>query len=334
MTKGIYTLANDVVYNQLIALLNSIEVNVGPDFPVCVVPYDDRIEKIRAEIETRPNVTLITDPARISPWDEFAEQAWRTHPTAMKSWEEKGIKGVHRSGTYRRYCAFDPESPFEKFIYCDADLVVLNSLDIIFKALEQQDFVVYDFQYKDLSHVFNGQSKKLLEIFKPEEIEQDIFCSGFYGSQRGLFNQEQRQWVLSKLSEAEAEVLYPNSADQSLLNYMRMRLGIPLYNLVFHLPKEQVTGNSVTSPHFEMRDTSVYDKGQRLTYLHYIGLSSKLFDRLCAGENLDIPYRDIFLHYRYLHEPSQRPQFTTPPKPYNPPPSLVNRVIKKLGLTR
>lgn len=34
--RGIYTLANDVVLDQLVALLNSIERNVGKDIPVCV----------------------------------------------------------------------------------------------------------------------------------------------------------------------------------------------------------------------------------------------------------------------------------------------------------
>ncbi|MDE5117536.1 MAG: sugar transferase, partial [Trichodesmium sp. St2_bin2_1] len=72
------------------------------------------------------------------------------------------------------------------------------------------------------------------------------------------------------------------------------------------------------------------DHGKRLTYLHYIGVSSKAFTRVCEGENIDIPYRDIFLYYRYLHEPEKRPVFTTKPKPYNPPPNLFQRVLKKL----
>ncbi len=53
---GIYTLANDVVYDQLVALLNSIEVNVGWDMPVCVIAYDDRLDKVRSEIEKRKNI--------------------------------------------------------------------------------------------------------------------------------------------------------------------------------------------------------------------------------------------------------------------------------------
>ncbi|WP_346341672.1 hypothetical protein [[Phormidium] sp. ETS-05] len=76
----------------------------------------------------------------------------------------------------------------------------------------------------------------------------------------------------------------------------------------------------------------VLDRGNPLTYLHYIGISSSIFADLCQGENLDFPYRDVFLHYRYLSEPENRPQFTTKPKPYNPPPTLQERVLRKLGL--
>jgi hypothetical protein len=122
--------------------------------------------------------------------------------------------------------------------------------------------------------------------------------------------------------------------DQTILNYMVMRLGISNYNLALHLPPNQKTGCCVTSPHFEEREYILYDKGNRLTYIHYIGLSSKLFAQVCAGENIDFPYRDLFLHYRYLHEPENRPKFTTKPRPYNPPVSLATKVLRKLGINR
>jgi len=48
--NGICTLANDQVFNQLVALLNSIEVMLGKDFPVCVYPYDDRTHRQRSAL--------------------------------------------------------------------------------------------------------------------------------------------------------------------------------------------------------------------------------------------------------------------------------------------
>ncbi|TAD74149.1 MAG: hypothetical protein EA001_15820 [Oscillatoriales cyanobacterium] len=65
---GLYTLANDVVLEQVLALLNSIEANAGrradgsPD-PVIICPYDDWLDRLWATIADRPHVQLWDDPA-------------------------------------------------------------------------------------------------------------------------------------------------------------------------------------------------------------------------------------------------------------------------------
>ncbi|GCA80259.1 Npun_R2821/Npun_R2822 family protein [Microcystis aeruginosa] len=328
---GICTLANDRIYDQLIALLNSIEVNGGKDLPVCVYPYDDNTERIKAEIAQRPNVQLFDNREVIDLWDNFAKSAWEPHPTAKERWLKAGSKGYHRFGTHRRYCAFD--GPFDRFIYMDGDTLLMSPLDQVFAQLDNYDCVVYDFQHKDITHIYEVTSPKLLEIFPQERLNQEIFCSGFYGSKKGLFDEERRNWLIEQLRAGEAEIVYPMAVDQPLLNYMMMRSNCAISNLALQLPKEERTGCCVTSPHFQALDNILYDQGKRLTYIHYIGLSSSLFTRLCSGENLDFPYRDIFLHYRYLYEPSQRPIFTGSPKPYQPPtPTFWQKVTRKLGL--
>lgn len=330
MTDGIYILANDVVYDQLVALLNSIEANAGKNYPVCVVPYDDRLAKVRDEIKNRSNVEIFEDTAAIARWSDFSTQVWEAHPSAFKIWQSNGISGVYRLGMHRRFCGFD--GPFEKFIYLDADILVMNSLEYIFQQLNNQDFVVYDFQYKDLSHVYQVNSDKLLNIFPQSRLDYEIFCAGFYGGKKGIFDEERRNYLLSQLQQGEAEILYMNAPDQTILNYMVMRSGISSYNFAHHISESERTGCCVTSPHFEERNHILYDKGNRLTYLHYIGLSSNLFTSVCVGENIDFPYRELFLHYRYLHEQDLRPKFKSKPKAYNAPPSLATRVLKKLGL--
>jgi inhibitor of KinA sporulation pathway (predicted exonuclease) len=331
MTEGIVTLANDVVYDQLVALLNSIELNVGKDFPVLVIPYDDRLEKVKEELTKRYQVQLLDEPIILKKWEQFAAEIWQCNPSVQKLWQSRGIEGVYRLGMHRRFCPYDEQSPLDRFIYCDGDVVVLQSLDKVFKQLESYDFVTYDFQYKDLSHVYEN-TETLEKIFPQERIEKDIFCAGFYGSKKGLFPAEKRKWLLEQLKSGEAEILYANAPDQTILNYMVMRSGLPYYNFALNLPPAQKTGNSVTSPHFEQREHLLYDKGQPLTYLHYIGVPSFAFTKICQGENLEIPYRDLFLYYRYLHEPEKRPIFKGKPKPYNPPPSLRDRILRKLKL--
>ncbi len=329
---GIYTLANDRVYDQLVALLNSIEANAG-EIPVAVIAYDDAIEQIAAEVAKRKNVTLLNDPDLFRPWEDFSYAAWEGHPTALKIWAEKGISGVNRMGMNRRYCAFDAKAPFDHFLYFDADVLVLNSLDATFQQLHSSEFVVYDFQYKDPSHIYNLDSPKLYQVFPKSRIEKEIFCAGFYGGRKGLFTPRERDWLVEQLKSGEAEILYYRAPNQSLLNYMKMRLDIPVYNFALELPKEKITGCSVTSSHFEERDAILFDKGERLTYLHYIGISSSIFRRLCQGENLDLAYRDVFLHYRYLYEPTSCPTLAGAKISWEPPPlSLLEKIIRKLGL--
>ncbi|MGH2415244.1 MAG: Npun_R2821/Npun_R2822 family protein, partial [Microcystaceae cyanobacterium] len=149
-----------------------------------------------------------------------------------------------------------------------------------------------------------------------------------------LIDREKRNLLLEKLQAKESEILYPMAPDQTLINYMMMRSHYSIFNFALHLAKDKITGCCATSPHFTIQDNILYDKNNRLTYLHYIGLSSNLFTRVCQGENITFPYRDLFLHYRYLSEPEKRPQFTMKAKLYNQPPSLSARIKKKLGLTK
>jgi hypothetical protein len=329
--RGICTLANDRVYDQLVALLNSIEVN-APGVPVCIYPYDDNIERITGEVALREGVQIYSDQTSIRAWDAFVRAAWDAHPTAKATWQLSGSNHYHRVGTHRRFCAFD--GPFDQFLYMDADTLLLDSPDKIFSRLDATDFVVYDFQFKQPQHVYDISSPLLNQLLPEGYLQTGIFCSGFYGSHQGLFPPEQRDDILTKLTSGDAAVLYPMAPDQTLLNYMVMRCGLSFENLSLSLSPDRITGNSVTSSHFELRGDGLYDKGIRLLYLHYIGLSSQLFARLGSGENIDVPYRDLFLHYRYLNAPDQQPSFVGKPHPYIQPPTLLQRTLRKIGIAR
>ncbi len=321
--NGICTLANDTVYDQLIALLNSIEVILGSNTPVGIYPFDEEIQQIQAEIANRPNVFLYEDIASIQRWDKFMESAAPERLNRQK---------FRLYGAHRRFCAFD--GPFERFIYMDADTLVMNSLDAVFDKLNELDFVVYDFQFTDPTKVYNFSSPKLLEVFDKNRINSEIFCSGFYASKQGLFEQNTREGLLAQLQSGEAEILYEGAGEQPLLNYMVMKTGMNSYNFAYSLPDGEKTGCSVTSKHFEVQDNILYDKGNRLTYIHYIGVPPDLIRRVCAGENIEFPYRDLFLHYRYLREPLKRPIFAQAPKSYADvsAPNLLERVLRGLRI--
>jgi lipopolysaccharide biosynthesis glycosyltransferase len=329
---GICTLANDRVYDQVVALINSIEAVLGPDYPICIYPYDDSTSQLQEFVATRPQVEIYSDRESIERWEQFARDAWDTHPTAFQKWSQHGIEGHYRLGTYRRYCGFD--GPFDRFLYMDADTLLFQDITPVLQRLDEYDCVVYDFQYKDISHIYDTNSSKLTQVFPQERIDKEIFCSGFFASKKGLFPAEKREKLIEDLKNGDAEILYPMAPNQSLLNYMMMKSKASICNLSLALPSNWKTGNAVTSRHFEWKDNTLYDRGKPLTYLHYIGISSQVFQKVCAGKNLWFPYREAFLHYRYLHEPENRPRFFGKPTPYNAPPSIMKRTLRKLGLTK
>ena len=84
-SRGIYILANDVVYDKLIALLNSIEANVSTNLPVCIIPYDDRLEKVKRLLDTQLNATLFDNWESIQRWEDFADAVWSGHSRANQS---------------------------------------------------------------------------------------------------------------------------------------------------------------------------------------------------------------------------------------------------------
>ncbi|AFZ07981.1 hypothetical protein Osc7112_3617 [Oscillatoria nigro-viridis PCC 7112] len=309
MTNGIYILANDVVFDHLVALLNSLEVNGAKDIPVCIIPYDDRLKKVRVEIAIRPNVTLFDNTDSIDFWEDFAIQVWISHTKAQKIWQVKGWESVRCLGMHRKFCCFD--GPFDKFVYFDADTLLMGSLDYIYQKLDEFDWVANDFQYKsDLNYVFDLSSAKLPKVLNINQLQSHIFCAGWFASKQGILNRTNSKQLLDKLISGEAEILSLRGTDQPLFNYLVARSGISFYNFAYHQPA-LVTGNHWSSQ-FEVIDYVLYDKGRRLTYLHYMSISAAKFTRLCAGEDVEIPYRDVFLHYRYLNSPETQPKLAPP----------------------
>lgn len=302
---GIYTLANDVVYDQLVALLNSIEVNAGRDFPVCVIPYNEQLDKVKAEIATRDNVTLFEDVDSIAYWDNFATQVWKNYPRAQKTWRKWGFSELYRLPMHRKLCALDGQ--FDKFIYFDADTLLMGPIDYIYEKLNDYDWVTNDFQYKsEVKYIFDGSPELIRQIFPEEKLPSHIFCAGWFAAKKQIFSEEILANLLDKLLAGEADVMALGGPDQSLFNYMVLRSGISYYNFAYH-QREQATGNHWGSK-FEVVDNVLYDQGRQLTYLHYMSIGASTFTQLCAGKDMNIPYQDVFLHYRYLKSPEQRPQ--------------------------
>lgn len=312
---GIYTLANDAVYDQLVALLNSIEANVSSEIPVCVIPYDDRIEKVRQELKDRDNVTLYANQSAIERWEAFAREVWSHYPKqargriTSRSW-------LYQGHSIRKMSAFQGE--FEKFVFYDADTLAMKPLDDVVEKLDRYDFVFDDWEHAKSRPVatLNLSEIEASGKYEEPEVRAKMHCSSFFGSKRGIFAPDELAGIKKRLLE-EGEVSWINLwwSDNCLFNYLTLVCDRPIFNYTLSPKGEEITGNCADSDPLVNIDNKLYNQqGLKPIYrIHYMNFSAKEFARLSQGEAVDIPHRDVFLHYRFLKEPDRKPQELNPP---------------------
>jgi len=344
---GIYTLANDAVYDQLVALLNSIEVNVSPDIPVCVIPYDERLDRVKQELQCRPNVTLFDNWDSIQRWEDFAQQVWAAHPRAS----QKNLRGTRWYGGHlqRKFSAFD--GAYDKFVFYDGDSLAMKPLDDLIEKLDTYDFVFDDWEHKKPTP-FAALNISMIEAsgFGTEaDIRPQLHCGSFFGSKGGFFDAKELE-RLKDLLIKKREVEWINGHgwwdDVFLFNYMTFRWGNEasspnkhsLFNYTLSPNSQDRTGNCADADPFVNIDNVLYNEQglKPIHRIHYMNYPSNDFSRLCKGKDVDICYKDVFLHYRFLKEPEQKPKVL---KPQNLIEKRKKKLIKlaknmKLGLYR
>ncbi|MEA5575632.1 Npun_R2821/Npun_R2822 family protein [Anabaena sp. UHCC 0451] len=328
---GIYTLANDVVYDQLLALLNSIEKNISTDIPVCIIPYDDKLDKVKQEIDSRANVTLFDNVDSIARWESFAHQVWQHHPGAKTS---KIARNWWSSGhLQRKMCVFD--GLFDRFIFCDADSLAMKSFDNIFEKLNNYDFIFDDWIHtKDKTKVpLNIPLLENQNLFTEKDIRPRLHCSDFFASKRGLFAEQELLELQNLLvKKKEVEWLTAWWDDAHLFNYLTFKSNRPLFNFTLSDQGEDRTGNCAISDPFVNIDNVVYNEEglKPIHRLHYMNYPSINFTRLCQGEDVNVRYQDVFLYYRFLKNPGQKPQVLKAPNSLTKANRLLQKTIQKV----
>ena len=308
MKIGIYTLANDTVYDQLVALLNSIEVNIG-DIPVCIIPYNEQLDLVQKEVNSRANVTIFDNSESIQRWEEFANEVWAVHPGAKAS---KLSRNWWSSGhLQRKLCAFDGD--FDAFVFCDADSLVMKSFDGIFEKLNTYSFVFDDWIHSKnrIKVPLNVPLLEQANLFTEQQIRPRLHCSDFFGSKRGLFTAEDlTKYKKLLIEQREVEWLTAWWDDAHLFNYLTFKSNLPLFNYTLSENGEDRTGNcAIADPFVNINNVLYNEQGLKPIHrLHYMNYPTIDFTRLCSGENVDIRYKEEFLHYRFLKHPESRPQ--------------------------
>ena len=331
---GIYTLANDSVIDQLIALINSIEVNISPDITICVIPYNEQLDLVIQEVKSRENVILYDNWEVIKEWDNFAEQIWAVHPAA--SHRKSFRHPLYQKPLHRKLVAFHGD--FEKFVFYDADSLAMKPLNQVWEKLEDYDFIFDDWEHKKPREVaaldISGIEKS--GIYQEKYIRPKLHCSSFFGSKRGIFEPAEREYLKNLLIQArEVEWIRNWWDDAFLFNYMTLRCERLLLNFTLSSNGQDRTGNCANADPFVTIDNVLYNKDglKPIHRIHYMSYSSSDFARLCQGEDVNIHYRDEFLYYHFLKEPDKRPKQLKQPSLATRSNRLIQKSVKKLQRT-
>jgi hypothetical protein len=327
---GVYTLANDVVYDQVIALINSIRANVSPDVPICIIPFDNRLHRVKEAADALANVTLFDNQVALDRWDNFLKTVWAAHPQATQKFPGKPYWGL---GHNRKFAAFDGD--FDKFVFYDADSLAMQPLTKVIDKLNDYDFVFDDWEHK------KPRNKSALNIdlieasgeFQEADIRPNLHCSSFFGSKRGIFDEAALSFLQQKLVEDNEIRWVPRWWDDAFLfTYMTLRSGRPQFNFTLSRDGQDRTGNCANAdPFIEINQVLHNQQGAKPIHrIHYMSYSSADFSRLCQGENMNIPHQDVFLHYRFLKQPEQKPKTLIPPKSSSELKKFLRKVAARL----
>jgi hypothetical protein len=307
MKRGIYTLANDAVYDELVALLNSIEINVSTSIPVCIIPYDDNLKLVRAEIKKRTNVFLFEDYKSIEKWEKFSKEVWNAHPDAgrKKTWLSHGH-------TCRKFCIFD--GPFDEFVFYDVDSLAMKPLNKIFSKLKKYDFIFDDWEHKKDKEIIM-LNLDLLEKkgFNRVKVTENIHGFDFFGAKKGLLKNKGLKKLRNDLINNN-EIAWINKIglwdDVFLSNYMTLKSNCRIFNFTQSKKSRDRTGNCANADPFVEKNHILYNQeGMKPIHrIHFMGYGSGRFSRLAKGEDAGIPYQNVWLHYRFLKEQERMPK--------------------------
>lgn len=274
MPKLVYVLANDVVADWLVALLESIRINM-PEASVHLIPFDTNIAQIE-RICDRYGVGIYNHAA----FDELISIGKRLEIGKTKfgpNW-------------FKRFAAF--LGPEKTFAYIDARTLVLSDLSFAFASVDNNlaDFVHFG---GDVNQVFNSGMVRNSFSYAGRCFG---FNSGRWISRGGLFNMEDMR-VAADFCENHRDQMNPRNTDQFFLNVL---CSLSNARIVAYA---DIDADSVREP-WAFEHSKVYYKdgflrawnhggmshGKKLPLVHWAGLP---FSK-------DMPLRKLWCKYRYV----------------------------------
>jgi hypothetical protein len=282
--RGIYTLANDGVYDWLVAFLESRRVH-EPDLPVVVIPFDDRMERVNALRERYR-------------FDVMEDESLKALDKVGAGYFPDDQKWPH---AFRKFAAF--WGPFEKFVFIDADVVLLGPLGEFFDRADASDV---EFVCGDID---------IDQVYAPGPLRDRITATGVTtGFNTGFFLSSRNALTLDEVRRLGEEGLAirgdlpPVVGEQPFINWCVAVAGLKVQTYFDLVPGVCFSTWAKRGPvadvdgAWRLLDKKWSDVGQRMPLLHWAGY----------GLDLKMPNLRIFLRYRLAHATNrERAQFAS-----------------------
>ncbi|MEL7141843.1 MAG: Npun_R2821/Npun_R2822 family protein [Cyanobacteria bacterium J06643_4] len=279
--RGVYIVANDKVKENAIALMSSLR-QFDPDIPVYLIPFNDEHQAVATQLAELYDVHCFPDLGFL---DELTQKIGDIFPRDFLALPNKMRKLAAWFG------------PLDEFLYIDTDILFFTPVTETLAYLDKADFIWCDYHYKrGLEDVFTDV---VLEqnIFSPEALE-DVFNSGLWGSKKSALSLDRLYEILAECAAHREYFDFSNgTTDQPIMNYLVLSAIPKRLNIAKHNPAE--AGSWGGSSHFEQRGDRLFDGEVPLRYLHWAGTPMRT-----GG-----PYRSLWEHYRYLHDPEGKAVF-------------------------
>jgi hypothetical protein len=267
---GVYVLANDPMYDWMVAFLESFRAH-NPDLPLSILPFDNRVERLRTLAgRYRFDVFEHASLARLDALGASfaAGPAWWTP-------------------AFRRMACF--WGPYQHFLCLDCDIVTLEDVRELLEAMREAG---RDFCFFDQTDECVYTSPELLERMKREHHARP-FNVGYWGGRRGAFTLDR---VLERAGPARAvQAGFYFCADQPFANFCVHTGGIQyggfsdlIPDLAHHHWAARRRRIRWSGGHYRVGHRASPDFGKRLVLLHWAGYQATPF----------MPYRRLFLEYR------------------------------------
>lgn len=275
--RGVYFLANNHVIELAIAFLNSFRTH-NPNIPLCLIPFDDKVDKI-LELRETYSFEVYENQDLLTACDEMSAK----------------FHG-HVCGAYRKLVAWD--GPFEEFVYIDTDTIVVQPIDFVFENLAHADIFTANSNVPAMRKWVWKDSIDESTVLSREQISFAA-NSGFFVSKSKLLSMA---YVKTKIDAALElkEHMELHCMEQPLLNYLIVTSGYR-YGSLLEFRKSKIN-RRVKHEWWAGTPGGYVRKGKfRLLFgppiflVHWAGVWQK-----DGGTLADIPYKRLWDYYRHL----------------------------------